>query len=322
MFRSATTTMIRGVRHLSVARPANDKVGFIGLGNMGAHMARNLLKSGKTLSVFDLNQSAVDDLASSGATAAASPAEAADGATTIITMLPSSPHVEAVFTGENGIFETLGTDVLCIDSSTIDPSMSKKVCAMTEERGCDFVDAPVSGGVGGAEAGTLTFMVGGSDAAFNDANEILVHMGANIVHCGDVGTGQAAKICNNMLLAIGMIGASETMNLGVKLGMDPKLLAGILNTSTGRNWATEIYNPCPGVVDGAPAGRGYTGGFGSALMNKDVGLALDAARDAGATIPLGTLSREVYTAMCDAGYAEKDFSSAYEFLQEPNKWSK
>ena len=134
-------------------------------------------------------------------------------------------------------------------------------------------------------------------------------------------TGQAAKICNNMLLAIGMIGASETMNLGVKLGMDPKLLAGILNTSTGRNWATEIYNPCPGVVDGAPAGRGYTGGFGSALMNKDVGLALDAARDAGATIPLGTLSREVYTAMCDAGYAEKDFSSAYEFLQEDNKWT-
>lgn len=307
MIRAATA------RAYSTAAKAN-KIGFIGLGNMGRHMAANLLKAGYPLTVHDMSADAVNSLVAKGAKAAESPEAVADGADTVITMLPSNPHVLEVYTGAKGVLKTVKSGALLLDASTIDPAVAKQVAAAAAAKHARFCDAPVSGGVGGAEAGTLTFMVGGDAAHFSAAQPILSSMGKNIVHCGAVGTGQAAKICNNMLLGICMIGTSEAMNLGVQMGVDPKLLASIINTSSGRNWSSEIYNPCPGVVPTAPANRGYTGGFGAALMSKDLGLALAAATSAKAPVPLGALAAEIYKLMSASGYAGKDFSSVYEFL--------
>jgi 3-hydroxyisobutyrate dehydrogenase len=309
--RAAAATL--SVRYQST--DAQGHVAFIGLGNMGAHMARNLIKGGHSLSVFDLSADACASLADAGASVASSPAAAVDGATTVVTMLPSSPHVEAVYTGKDGVFETMGDGTVCIDSSTIDPAMSQKVAALTIQRGGSFVDAPVSGGVGGAEAGTLTFMVGGSEEHFATSKLVMDLMGANVVHCGDVGTGQVAKLCNNMMLGISMIGASETMNMGVKMGMDAKLLANILSTSTGRCWSLDTYNPCPGVFEGIPSSNDYKGGFGSALMLKDLGLAQDAAGSNGAATPLGAMATQIYQEMTNQGFGEKDFASAYQYLK-------
>jgi 3-hydroxyisobutyrate dehydrogenase len=294
-------------------------VAFIGVGNMGSHMARNLLGKGFQVRVFDKSTAAVDALAKSGATACASPALAATGAKVIVTMLPSNPHVRAVYTAEDGVLATASQNTLCIDSSTIDPSVAKEMAAAAAKRGVRFVDAPVSGGVGGAEKATLTFMVGGEKADFTAAQAVLTAMGKNIVHCGAVGTGQVAKLCNNMLLAISMIGTAEAMNLGVKNGMDPKLLAGILNTSSGRCWSSDTYNPCPGVMENVPSSRGYSGGFASALMLKDLGLAMDAAAASNASTPLGALARQVYHMISTHGLAWKDFSSVYEFLAAQNE---
>lgn len=283
-------------------------------------MARNLLKAGYPLVVSDVNEVAVNSLVTAGAKAEKYPAGVASRVKCLITMLPSSPHVQLVYTGDNGILKTVQSSTLLIDASTIDPAVSISMSQLAEKVNASFVDAPVSGGVGGAEAGTLTFMVGGSEKSFLDSKVVLAAMGKNIVHCGAVGTGQAAKICNNMLLGISMLGTSEAMNLGVKLGIDPKLLAGILNTSSGRCWSSEVYNPCPGVLPAVPASRGYTGGFGSALMSKDLGLAMGAASAAKASIPLGSLASQIYSIMCSQGFAEKDFSSAYEFLAgQPKK---
>jgi len=300
----------------TMSSAAGVNVGFIGLGNMGGSMAANLVKAGNNVTVFDLSDAAMAKAEADGAKTASGPAEVAAQSNTIITMLPSSPHVYEVFTGEGGILSTMQPNTLCIDSSTIDPAMSQKVAEIVTAAGSEFLDAPVSGGVGGAAAGTLTFMVGGPEASFQRASDALDAMGSNVVHCGAVGTGQAAKICNNMMLGISMIGASETMNLGVRLGMDPKLLTQIMATATARCWALDTYNPCPGVFEGVPASNGYAGGFGSALMNKDLGLAMDAAKANDASTPLGQLANQIYTQMSNEGWAEKDFSSAYEWLQK------
>jgi len=231
-------------------------------------------------------------------------------------MLPNSQHVKGVFTGDDGILSTIKAGAICIDSSTIDPGVSKEVAGMVAEKGAAFVDAPVSGGTMGALNGTLTFMVGGPDASFEGATPVLQGMGKNIVHCGDVGTGQIAKICNNMMLGISMIGASETMNLGKRLGIDEKVLTNILSTSTGRCWALDTCNPCPGVFEGVPSSNGYAGGFQSGLILKDLGLAQAAAESCGAQIPHGSLARQIYGEMSGNGYENKDFSSAYEYIQE------
>ncbi|RXM30654.1 3-hydroxyisobutyrate dehydrogenase, mitochondrial [Acipenser ruthenus] len=291
-------------------------VGFIGLGNMGSHMAKNLLKHGYPVFASDIFPESCKEIQDLGAQVLDSPAEVADRADRIITMLPSSPNVIEVYTGLKGILKKVKKGSLLIDSSTIDPSVSKEMAKEAEKMGAVFMDAPVSGGVGAARSGKLTFMVGGVEEEFTAVQELLTCMGTNVVYCGEVGTGQAAKICNNMLLAISMIGTAETMNLGIRLGLDPKLLSKILNMSSGRCWSSDTYNPVPGVMEGVPSANNYQGGFGTTLMAKDLGLAQDTATNTKTAIPLGSVSHQIYRVMCARGYAQKDFSSVFQFLRE------
>jgi 3-hydroxyisobutyrate dehydrogenase len=285
------------------------KIGFVGLGHMGAPMARNLLKAGHSLVVYDVVQRNVDALKAAGAAAANSAARTADQAELVITMLPSSPHVKTVYLGNDGILAGVAPGVALIDSSTIDPHTAREVAVLAAQHGNPMADAPVSGGTGGAEAGTLTFMVGGDVGVFERIAPVLRHMGKNIVYCGESGTGQVAKICNNLLLGISMIGVSEAMNLGVALGIDAKVLAGIINTSSGRCWSSDTYNPYPGVLENVPAARGYTGGFGADLMLKDLGLAVDAAKLSKQPAMLGALAQQLYQLFSAQGAGGQDFSA-------------
>ncbi|MEJ6657032.1 MAG: 3-hydroxyisobutyrate dehydrogenase [Pseudomonas sp.] len=286
------------------------KIGFLGLGNMGGPMAHNLIKAGHQLTVFDLSQAAVANLVEAGASAAPSIAELAKSdIELIITMLPAAQHVKAVYLGEDGLLANLAPAVRLIDSSTIDPMSAREVANAATKNGHRMIDAPVSGGTGGATAGTLTFMVGGDQGDFDVALPILQAMGKNIVYCGPSGNGQVAKVANNMLLGISMIGAAEAMNLGVSLGMDPKVLAGIINTSSGRCWSSDTYNPYPGVLENAPASRGYTGGFGTDLMLKDLGLATEAAKQARQPVVLGALAQQLYQTFSAQGNGGLDFSA-------------
>ncbi len=285
-------------------------IGFIGLGNMGAPMAHNLLKAGHQLSVFDLNAAVVENLVGAGALPVDSPTAIAQGnAELIITMLPAAAHVKSVYLGENGLIAHSRPGVMLIDCSTIDPHSAREVAKAAAEHGNPMLDAPVSGGTGGAAAGTLTFMVGGSDADFDRAQPILAAMGKNIVHCGAAGNGQVAKVANNMLLGISMIGVAEAMALGVALGMDAKTLAGVINTSSGRCWSSDTYNPFPGVLDNVPASRGYSGGFGSDLMLKDLGLATEAAKQVRQPVILGALAQQLYQSFSAQGHGGLDFSA-------------
>jgi 3-hydroxyisobutyrate dehydrogenase len=292
------------------------RIAFIGLGNMGAPMARNLLNAGHRLSVFDLNGDAVRELEAAGARGTTSPRDAAADAECVVTMLPAAAHVRGVLSGDDGVLAGIARGVTIIDSSTIDPASVNVFAALADECGVTFVDAPVSGGTLGAAAGTLTFMVGGSTAAYERVKPVLSAMGTNIVHCGDTGTGQIAKICNNLILGITMAGVAEAMSLGAALGIDPKVLAGIVNTSTGRCWSADTYNPFPGVIDTAPASRGYTGGFGVELMLKDLGLAADAAKLARQPVFLGALAQQLYQAMSARGHGKLDFSSVIKLYRD------
>lgn len=292
-------------------------IAFIGLGNMGAPMARNLLKAGHSLNLFDLNKEVLADLASQGGHISASPREAAHGAELVITMLPAAAHVRSVWLGENGVLAGIGEGVPAVDCSTIDPQTARDVAAAAAKQGVHMADAPVSGGTGGAQAGTLTFMVGATQALFDTLHPVLAQMGRNIVHCGDVGTGQVAKICNNLLLGISMVGVSEAMALGAALGIDSEVLAGVINSSTGRCWSSEVYNPWPGIVETAPASRGYTGGFGAELMLKDLGLATEAARQAHQPVVLGAVAQQLYQAMSLRGEGGKDFSAIINSYRKP-----
>eukprot|EP00475_Leptophrys_vorax_P041661 TRINITY_DN7852_c0_g1_i1.p1 TRINITY_DN7852_c0_g1~~TRINITY_DN7852_c0_g1_i1.p1 ORF type:complete len:321 (-),score=71.43 TRINITY_DN7852_c0_g1_i1:581-1462(-) len=290
---------------------------------MGFHMAHNLAKRGHHLAVLDVSAERIsqfkDTVKSLNADviAATSPKHVVELCDVVITMLPSSPHVKQVYTDPNsGILSAdVAKQALFIDSSTIDPTTARAVTQSAREKGHRMVDAPVSGGVGGAEKGTLTFMVGGEPQHFEEAKKYLEAMGKNIVHCGAAGTGQVAKIANNLVLGVSMIAVSEGMNLGVKQGVDPKVLAGILNTSSGRCWSSDTYNPCPGVMEGVPSSRGYAGGFGTALMKKDLGLAVTAASDAQAAIPMAALAHQIYTLISESGSGTKDFSYVYQFLK-------
>ncbi len=286
------------------------KIGFLGLGNMGAPMARNLLKAGHTLTVLDLVPAAVAALAEAGAATADSPAAlAASDAELIVTMLPASAHVRSVYLGPDGLLARVRPGVRLVDCSTIDPHTAREVAAAAAVQGNPMVDAPVSGGTGGAEAGTLTFMVGGSEADFAAVQPVLAAMGKNIVHCGGPGNGQVAKVANNMLLGISMVGVAEAMALGVALGMDAQVLAGVINTSSGRCWSSDTYNPFPGVLATAPASRGYTGGFGADLMLKDLGLATEAARLAKQPVVLGAVAQQLYQSFSLQGHGALDFSA-------------
>jgi 3-hydroxyisobutyrate dehydrogenase len=226
------------------------QIAFIGLGNMGAPMARNLLKAGHAVAVCDLNTDAVAALVAEGAHPCATPAEATCEAHLVLTMLPAPAHVDKVLTGPDGVFGAILPGVPIVDCSTIDPASARRLAKMALAQGNELADAPVSGGTGGAAAGTLTFMVGASEALFARIQPVLQAMGKRIVHCGDVGNGQVAKVCNNLLLGISMIGVSEAMALGVSQGMDPKVLADIINASSGRCWSSDTYNPFPGVMGG------------------------------------------------------------------------
>jgi len=284
-------------------------IAFIGLGHMGAPMALNLVKAGHDLLVYDLAPAAVQTLAQAGAKPAASAAEAVRSAEAVVTMLPASKHVEGLYLGENGLLEHIAAGALVMECSTIAPESARKVAQAAKEKGIRMVDAPVSGGTAGAAAGTLTFIVGGDAADLDAARPYLEKMGKNIFHAGQAGAGQVAKICNNMLLGILMAGTSEALALGAANGLDPKVLSDIIAKSSGRNWATELYNPWPGVMDHAPASKGYAGGFGVDLMLKDLGLAAEAALHTRASVPLGELARNLYSLHSAQGGGGLDFSS-------------
>ncbi|AUA31807.1 MULTISPECIES: 3-hydroxyisobutyrate dehydrogenase [Pseudomonas putida group] len=293
------------------------RIAFIGLGNMGAPMARNLIKAGHHLALFDLNKEVLAELGALGGQASASPREAVAESDLVITMLPAAAHVRSVYLDDDGVLAGIRAGTPTVDCSTIDPQTAREVSKAAAAKGVDMGDAPVSGGTGGAAAGTLTFMVGASDALFAALKPVLEHMGRNIVHCGEVGTGQIAKICNNLLLGISMIGVSEAMALGHALGIETQVLAGIINSSTGRCWSSDTYNPWPGVIDTAPSSRGYTGGFGAELMLKDLGLATEAARQARQPVILGAVAQQLYQAMSLRGEGGKDFSAIIEAYRKP-----
>ena len=295
------------------------QIAFIGLGHMGGPMAVNLQKAGHGVAAFDLSQQACDKFAAAGLTIAASAEAAVQGAQVVISMLPASRHVQALYlgaAGEGGLLAHIAPGTLVIDSSTIAAATSQQVGKAANAAGLDFIDAPVSGGTGGAIAGTLTFMVGASLAQLERARPILEKMGSNIFHAGNVGAGQTAKICNNMLLGILMIGTSEAIALGVANGLDPQVLSEIMRRSSGGNWALEKYNPWPGVQENAPSSKQYAGGFGTDLMLKDLGLAQENAGAVQAATPLGGLARSLYAMHSMAGHGGLDFSSIVKSLQK------
>ena len=279
-------------------------------------MAANLVKAGHTVTAFDLSADALAKAREAGVQVGASASEAVKGAQVVISMLPASRHVEALYLGEGGLLPQLADGALVIDCSTIAPASAQKVAAAVSARGLAMIDAPVSGGVAGAAAGTLTFIVGGDTAALERARPVLQAMGKNIFHMGDAGAGQVAKLCNNMALGVIMAVTGEAIALGVAHGLDPKALSQMMAVSTSRSWATEVCNPWPGVLDNAPASRGYTGGFGNDLMLKDMGLAVEAAMGIGATIPLGELARNLYAMNRQAGRGGLDFSSVVQLLAQ------
>lgn len=294
-------------------------IAFIGLGNMGGPMALNLVKAGHRLAVFDLAPAALKTLGDAGATVAPSARAAAEGADIVISMLPASRHVESLYLGANGDAGVLGVlkpGALVIDCSTIAAQSAIAVAQAAQAAGIDMLDAPVSGGTGGAQAGTLTFMVGGPADVLERARAVLLAMGRNIFHAGGHGAGQTAKVCNNMLLGILMAGTSEALALGMANGLDPRVLSDIMVKSSGRNWVLELYNPVPGVMDNVPASRGYSGGFGVDLMLKDLGLAAEAAMNAKSPVPLGELARNLYALHSTRGAGALDFSSIIDLLQK------
>jgi 3-hydroxyisobutyrate dehydrogenase len=289
-------------------------IAFIGLGNMGLPMAANLGKAGHTVTPFDLSPDAVGKAQAQGLRVAASAAEAVEGVDVVISMLPASRHVESLFLGDTGLLSRLAAGTLVIDCSTIAPASARKVAEAAATRALPMIDAPVSGGTAGAAAGTLTFIVGGDASALELARPVLQGMGRNIFHMGAAGAGQVAKLCNNMALGVIMAVTGEALALGAAHGLDAKALSQMMAVSTGRSWATEVCNPWPGVLENAPASRGYSGGFGSDLMLKDLGLAVEAAMAVGATIPLGELARNLYALNKQAGRGGLDFSSVVKLM--------
>jgi len=290
------------------------KIAFIGLGNMGGPMALNLIKSGHDLTVFDLVPASIQAATAAGAHAATSASQAVAGAEIVISMLPASQHVEKLYLGDD-LLQAIDASALVIECSTIAPDSARKVAAAAQARGIAMIDAPVSGGTGGAVAGTLTFIVGGEAAALERGRPFLEKMGKNIFHAGAAGAGQVAKICNNMLLGILMAGTSEALALGVANGLDPAVLSDIIAKSSGRNWATELYNPWPGVMPQVPASKDYAGGFGTDLMLKDLGLAAEAALSTRSATPLGELARNLYALHSAGGHGKLDFSSIVKLYQ-------
>ncbi|XP_021888498.1 probable 3-hydroxyisobutyrate dehydrogenase, mitochondrial [Carica papaya] len=300
-----------------------ESIGFIGLGNMGSRMAKNLIKAGYKVTVHDVNRDAMKKFSDIGVSTKETPTEVAETSEIVITMLPSSAHVLDVYNGPNGLLHganLLGPRLL-IDSSTIDPHTSRKLSAAVSN--CNLkekkvswekpvmLDAPVSGGVLAAEAGTLTFMVGGPENVYLAAKTIFFSMGKNIIYCGGAGNGSAAKVCNNLAMAVSMLGVSEALALGQSLGVSASTLTKVFNTSSARCWSSDSYNPVPGVMGGVPSSRNYDGGFSSKLMAKDLNLAAESAKEVGLRCPLISQAQKIYTDICSSGHDSEDFSCVF-----------
>lgn len=290
------------------------KIGFFGLGNMGLPMARNLVKAGHTVKGYDVVADAVEAFSKDGGEGVSSVVQACTNVDVIVTMLPSGKIAKDLYLGETGILKNIDSSVLLIDSSTIAAEDAKEIGEHAKSHGNLMIDAPVSGGVAGATAGTLSFIVGGPKDAFDKAKPILENMGANIFHAGESGAGQVAKICNNMLLAIHMVGTCEALNMGMKHGLDPIILSEIMKKSSGDNWSLQKYNPVPGVMETTPSSHEYRGGFGSNLMLKDLGLAQEAASASDSQTPLGKFVYELYTSHCKEN-GDLDFSSILNLIK-------
>jgi 3-hydroxyisobutyrate dehydrogenase len=289
-------------------------IGFIGLGNMGGPMAANLLKAGHTLKVFDLSKDALASAEKAGAKVAVSVGDAATDVEFVVTVLPAGKHVLAVYDGPDGILAHAAPGTLLIDSSTIEVDAARKAADLAREKGLGALDAPISGGTAGAAAGTLTFMVGGAPGDFARAEPILGAMGSNIIHAGDNGAGQAAKICNNMVLGISMIAVSEAFMLAKRLGLDAQKLFDISSKASGQCWSLTSYCPVPGPVPTSPANRDYQAGFAVDMMLKDLKLAQQAAAGAGATTPMGALAESLYALYSNGGNGGRDFSAIIKML--------
>lgn len=291
------------------------RIGFIGLGNMGLPMAQNLIRAGHSVVGLDVSKAQVDKLVAAGGTAASGIKMVASEVDALITMLPAGEQVREIYLGTDGAIAAAGSGTLLIDSSTIDVESARTVAAAAAKKGLAMLDAPVSGGVGGAQAGTLTFMVGGDTAAVERAKPILETMGKTIVHAGGAGTGQAAKICNNMILGVSMIAVSEAFVLAEKLGLDGQKLFDISSKSSGQCWSMTSYCPVPGPVPTSPANRDYQAGFTAAMMLKDLKLAQDAANAAGAQTPLGANAAKIYDQYVSSGEAARDFSGVIRYIR-------
>ncbi len=290
------------------------RIGFIGLGNMGLPMLRNLLAAGHAVAAFDVVARARAAAAKAGAAAVSSAAEAAAAGEVVLTMLPEGRHVREVYLGDGGVLAAAADGALLVDCSTIDVGTARAVCQAAAERGLAMVDAPVSGGVAGAANATLTFMVGGEEGAVARARPILEPLGATIVHTGPSGSGQAAKICNNMMLAIGMIGVAEAFTLAERLGLSAEALFEVASRSSGQSWALTSYCPVPGLVPNAPANRDYQPGFTAAMMAKDLRLAQEAANSVDAATPLGSTARNLYALFQGRGHGALDFSAIIKMI--------
>ena len=290
------------------------KVSFIGLGNMGLPMAKNLVKAGHDITGFDLVEGQLTELVKSGGKVSENLNDTLKNSEVVITMLPSGKHVKSVYLGEEGIIKNSPAGLLLIDSSTIDVESAREVEEVANKSDLKMLDAPVSGGVTGAEAGTLTFMVGGDEGAFEKGKELLDIMGGNVIHAGQAGNGQVAKICNNMLLAISMIGTSEAFNLAERLGLDSQTFYDISSTASGQCWSMTSYCPVPGPVPTSPANNNYKPGFSSALMLKDLRLSQEASKITNAGTPLGAHSTEIYEKMEEGGYDNLDFSGVIKLI--------
>ncbi|MGI9521211.1 MAG: 3-hydroxyisobutyrate dehydrogenase [Hyphomicrobiaceae bacterium] len=288
-------------------------VGFIGLGNMGLPMAGNLIKDGHRVVAYDIEGSRLDAAVERGAVAALSAASATQDADVVITMLPVGRHVLSVY--NDGLVAAASTGTLLIDCSTIDVADARQAHEIASQKGLQSLDAPVSGGVGGAEAATLTFMVGGKQTAFSAAKAILGSMGQKVVHCGEAGAGQAAKICNNMIMAVSMIGVAEGFCLAEKLGLSPQALHEVVSTSSGSCWAMTNYCPVPGPVPKSPANNDFKPGFATALMEKDLTLSQNAALTTGASTPMGAEATHLFRLYMSIGGGDKDFSSIIQFIR-------
>ena len=295
------------------------KIGFIGTGAMGRPMLANLVKKGHTVSAYDVAEPALDGAVRAGAARAASTAAAARDAELVITMLPSSSHAESAYLGAGGVLESVAHGRLCVDMSTIDPSVSRRIADAVTARGARFLDAPVSGGVPRAEDGTLAIMVGGDARDFEEARPVLAAMGANIIHVGPVGSGEVAKLCNNLIAGVAAVAVSEAFRIAEGFGVDPKVLTDVISKSSGNTWVMEHMHPVPGLVGKAPSSRDYAPGFTTDLMAKDLGLAVNAARELRVPVVVAPAAQQALRLASSHGLGRKDFSSVYMFLRASSR---